>query len=213
MLKPKILIADDHAMIRDGIKALLKDLTDAELVGEAITGSEAVDRYRLLQPDLVIMDISMPEVNGMEAARQILEEDPDAYILMLSMYEDEDYIIQCMDYGVKGFVVKSETGSELGVAIKTVLNGGKYLSKKVQEVIVGRYTNSHRKQKSAEIDVKLTSREIEIMKLIADGHQMAEKLFISPRTVETHRANLMKKTNARNVVDLIKKIDQLGILK
>ena len=215
MDKSRILIADDHSMVRDGIKTLLKQNKSYEVAGEAVNGREAREMYKLLKPDLLIMDISMPDLNGMEVAREILQEDPEARIVMLSMYDDEDYISLCMEYGVKGYVVKNETGSELDYAVKTVLKGQNYFSKQVQQVIFKKYSNNVIRKKSKEPEVKLTTREIEILRLISDGltsHQMAEKLFISPRTVETHRANLMKKTGSRNSIELMKKAQLMKIL-
>ena len=215
MDKSRILIADDHSMVRDGIKTLLKQNKSYEVAGEAVNGREAREMYKLLKSDLLIMDISMPDLNGMEVAREILQEDPEARIVMLSMYDDEDYISLCMEYGVKGYVVKNETGSELDYAVKTVLKGQNYFSKQVQQVIFKKYSNNVIRKKSKEPEVKLTTREIEILRLISDGltsHQMAEKLFISPRTVETHRANLMKKTGSRNSIELMKKAQLMKIL-
>ncbi|MBL0741106.1 response regulator [Chryseolinea lacunae] len=215
MEKHKILIADDHSMIRDGIKTLLKQNKSYEVAGEAVNGREAVEKYKALRPDLIIMDISMPELNGMEAAKEILTEDPTARIVMLSMYDDEDYISLCMEYGVKGYVVKNETGSELDYAVKTVLKGQNYFSNQVQQVIFKKYSNNVTRKKQKEPEVNLTTREVEILKLISEGLtslQMADKLFISPRTVETHRANLMKKTGAKNSIELVKKAQATGLL-
>ena len=212
MTKCKILIADDHEMIRQGIKMLLKKNKDYHIIGEAVNGWEAVNKYFSLKPDIIILDISMPEQNGMEAAREIISRDDKALIIILSMHDDEVYISQCIEIGVKGFVVKSESGKELDLAIQAVLDTGSYFSNRVQEVIVKKYTTAskqHSKQK-----IKLTKREIEVVKLIAQGlksHQIANKLFISPRTVETHRANLMKKVEANNSIELIKKLEAMGI--
>jgi DNA-binding NarL/FixJ family response regulator len=214
MAKHKILIADDHAMIRDGVKTLLKQNKECSVVGEAVNGAEAITKYKSLKPDLAILDISMPEMNGMEAAREIIKLHPEARIIILSMYDDEDYISQCIEYGVKGFVVKSESGNELNYAIKSVLEGRSYFSHHVQEVIVKKYTSGV-KRKPKEPEIKLTNREIEIIKLISDGltsHQIADKLFISPRTVETHRANLMKKVGVKNSIELVKKVEKLGVM-
>jgi DNA-binding NarL/FixJ family response regulator len=214
MTKHKILIADDHAMIRDGVKTLLKQNKDCQLAGEAVNGIEAIEQFKSLRPDLVILDISMPYLNGMEAAREIIKVDPNARIIILSMYDDEDYISQCIESGVKGFVVKSESGNELNYAIKSVLDGRTYFSQRVQEVIVKKYTSGV-KRRPKESDVKLTSREVEITKLISEGltsHQIADKLFISPRTVETHRANLMKKMGVKNSIELVKKVEKMGVI-
>lgn len=214
MAKHKILIADDHAMIRDGVKNLLSQSKDCQVVGEAVNGNEAIEKYNALKPDLAILDISMPDMNGMEAANEIIKNNPNARIIMLSMYDDEDYISQCIEYGVKGFVVKSESGSELTYAIQSVLAGKNYFSQRVQEVIVKKYTSGV-KRKPKEPEVKLTSREVEITKLISEGltsHQIADKLFISPRTVETHRANLMKKVGAKNSIELVKTVEKMGVI-
>lgn len=212
MLKYKILIADDHAMVRDGIKTLLSRNKQYVIVGEAVNGREAIEKYKALKPDLVILDISMPEVNGMEAAKEIITQHPKAKIIILSMYEDEDYISKCIEYGVKGFVIKNETANELDSAIKTVLADENYFSPQVQKIIVKKYTSTTINRDQKEQKIKLTSREIEIVKLISTGltsHQMADKLFISQRTVETHRANLLKKVGANNSIELLKILENL----
>ncbi len=185
------------------------------VAGEASSGSEALEKYRTIKPDLLILDISMPDMNGMDTAEQILKDDPNGKIIILSMYDDEDYISRCMELGVKGYVVKNETGSELDYAVKTVLKGQTYFSNQVQKVIFQKYSNSVTKKKQKAPEIKLTGREVEIVKLISEGltsHQMAEKLFISPRTVETHRANLMKKASVKNSIELVKKIEKMGLI-
>lgn len=215
MPEAKILIADDHAMIRAGIKALLSKNKDLVVQGEASSGTEAVAMYKSIHPDLLIMDISMPDLNGMDAAKQILDEDHQAKIIILSMFDDEDYISRCMENGVRGYVVKNETGNELENAINAVLNGQNYFSHQVQKVIFKKYSSHVIKKKQQELEVKLTSREIEIVKLISEGltsQQMADRLVISPRTVETHRANLMKKTGVKNAIELVKKVEKLGLM-
>ena len=215
MTKFKILIADDHAMIRSGVRSLLQKSKEWTVVGEAVNGKEAIEKFNQLAPDLLILDISMPDMNGMECARLLLSESPEAKIIILSMYDDEDYISRCMEYGVKGYVIKSETGDELEYAVKTVLKGQSYFSSQVQQVIFKKYTTNVTKKKEKEPEIKLTSREIEIVKLISEGltsHQMADKLFISPRTVETHRSNLIKKTGVKNSIELVKKVEKMGLI-
>jgi DNA-binding NarL/FixJ family response regulator len=216
MTKYKILIADDHAMIRDGVKNLIRQNKDYTVIGEASTGQQAMELFDELKPDLLIMDISMPDKNGMEVSKEILIRDPQANIVILSMYEDEDYISRCLEYGVKGYVVKNESGSELDYAIKSVLQGKNYFSRQAQDIIFKKYSQNVSKKKTKEDSIKLTKREIEIIKLIAEGltsQEMADKLFISPRTVETHRANLMKKVGVKNAVELVKKAQQLDLLQ
>lgn len=217
MTEYTILIADDHAMIRDGVRVLLSNDKGLVVAGEAGTGAEAVAKYKALKPDLLILDISMPDMNGMDVAAAILKDDPAARIIILSMYDDEDYISRCVRQGVKGYVVKNETGAELSRAVKTVLNGKSYFSHQAQQSVLNKYGQGFFENKSEEAaeDIKLTSREIEIVKLIAEGltsHQMAQKLVISARTVETHRANLLKKVGVKNAIELVKKIEKLGIL-
>jgi DNA-binding NarL/FixJ family response regulator len=215
MSKYQILIADDHAMVRDGLRNLIRQNKDYSVIGEAKSGNEALDLYDSLKPDLIILDISMPDINGMEVSKEILDKNPEAGIIVLSMYDDEEYVSRCLELGVKGYVVKSESGSELDYAIKSVLLGKNYFSRQAQDVIFKKYSQTVGKKKQREELIKLTKREIEIIKLIADGltsQQMADKLFISPRTVETHRANLMKKVGVRNAIELVKKVQSLELL-
>jgi DNA-binding NarL/FixJ family response regulator len=215
MPKHKILIADDHSMVRDGVKNLIHQNKDLVVIGEARSGNEALELYDKLQPDLIILDISMPDMNGMEVSRAILARNPQANIVILSMYDDEDYISRCLEYGVKGYVVKNESGSELDFAIKSVLQGKNYFSRQAQDVIFRKYTQNVARKKDQDNSIRLTKREIEIIKLIAEGltsQQMADKLFISHRTVETHRANLMKKMEVKNAIELVKKAQKSNLL-
>lgn len=208
------MIADDHAMIRQGVRSLLSRNEQWNVVGESVNGREAIQHFHDLRPDLMILDISMPEINGMEVAKHILTGNRDAKIIILSMYNDDDYISKCLEHGVLGYVVKSETGDQLEEAVETVLRGDCYFSSEVQKSILRRYSNSSRKRVS-ENDIRLTAREIEIVKLISKGltnQEMADRLFISARTVETHRANLMKKVGVKNAIELVNKVDQLGLI-
>ena len=216
MQKHRILIADDHSMIRDGVKNLVSQNKELVVVGEASSGAQALELFENLTPDLLIIDISMPDMTGMEVSRQILSKNPAANIVILSMYDDEDYISRCLEYGVKGYVIKNESGSELEYAIRSVLSGKNYFSRQAQDVIFRQYSQQVYKKKQREDQVKLTKREIEIIKLISEGltsQEMANKLFISPRTVETHRANLMKKLGVKNAIELVKKAEQMELLQ
>lgn len=209
------MIADDHAMVRDGLKNLIRQNSDYTVVGEAASGTEALALFSSLKPDLMILDISMPDLNGMDVAQEILGHTPTANIIILSMYDGDDYISRCLEIGVKGYVVKSESGSELDYAIRSVLGGKNYFSRQAQDVIFKKYSQAVGRKKQREEHVKLTRREIEIVKLIAEGltsQQMADKLFISPRTVETHRANLMKKVGVRNAIELVKKVQGMELI-
>jgi DNA-binding NarL/FixJ family response regulator len=215
MHKHKILIADDHSMVRDGVKNLIHQNKDLVVIGEARSGNEALELYEKLRPDLLILDISMPDMNGMEVSRAILAKNPQANIVILSMYDDEDYISRCLEYGVKGYVVKNESGSELDFAIRSVLQGKNYFSRQAQDVIFRKYSQNVTRKKDQDNAIKLTKREVEIIRLIAEGltsQQMADKLFISHRTVETHRANLMKKMEVKNAIELVKKAQKANLL-
>ncbi|MGC3943070.1 MAG: response regulator transcription factor [Chryseolinea sp.] len=214
MCKVEILIADDHAMIRQGVRSLLSRNDEWNVVGESVNGREAIQHFHELRPDLMILDISMPEVNGMEVAKHILTGNRDAKIIILSMYNDDDYISKCLEHGVRGYVVKSETGDQLEEAVQTVLRGDCYFSSEVQKSILKHYSNNSKK-KALDSEIRLTTREIEIVRLISEGltnQEMADRLFISARTVETHRANLMKKVGVKNAIELVNKVDQLGLI-
>ena len=132
MPKHRILIADDHSMVRDGVKNLINQNKDLVVIGEASSGSQTLELFESLTPDLLIMDISMPDMNGMEVSKNILAKNPNANIVILSMYDDEDYISRCLEYGVKGYVIKNESGSELDFAIRSVLSGKNYFSRQAQ---------------------------------------------------------------------------------
>ena len=209
------MIADDHAMIRQGVRSLLSRNVRWDIVGESVDGREAIQHYNDLKPDLMILDISMPELNGMEVAKHILTGHQDAKIIILSMYNDDDYIGKCLAHGVRGYVVKSETGDQLEQAVETVLRGDCYFSTEVQKSILKRYSNTISRKKTLEGDIRLTARELEIVKLIGEGltnQEMADRLFISTRTVETHRANLMKKVGVKNAIELVRKVEKLGLI-
>lgn len=204
-------------MVREGLKNLVRRNKDLVVVAEAQSGREALQLFDKLSPDLLVLDISMPDINGMEVARSILSKNPKANIVMLSMYDDEDYVSRCLEYGVRGYVVKSESGSELDNAIRAVLQGRNYFSRQAQDVIFRKYSRQvvKQKQKQKAETIKLTRRETEIVRLIAEGltsQQMADKLFISARTVDTHRANLLKKIGVKNSIELVKKAQQLDLL-
>lgn len=215
MSRFKIVIADDHAMVREGVKNLVKRNREYEVVAEATNGREAVELYERNMPDLIIMDISMPDMTGMDASKEILEKYPTANIIILSMFDDEAYISRCLEIGVKGYVIKNESGSELDYAVKSVLQGKNYFSRQAQNIIFKKYSHTIAKKKQQEDTIKLTNREKEVARLIVEGlssPQIADKLVLSFRTIETHRANLMKKISARNVIELINKIKELELM-
>ena len=196
--KKKVIIADDHTLFRQGLKLLLEDIENIEVIADVANGKELIEIAGAIDPDLIIMDINMPLINGIEASRILLKEKPDLKILVISMYGDEQYYNSVIENGVKGFVLKDADNEELRTAVKQILNGMTYFS---QELLLKLIRN---RQSSSRID--LTQREREILKFICQGFNSAEiaaKLFLSERTVENHRASILSKTGCRNSLSLV----------
>lgn len=214
----KILLADDHQLVRNGIKMFLESESDFEVIGEAKNGVEVIKKNIELEPDLILLDISMPEKNGLEAAPELLQAPHAPKIIMLSMYLDEQYINSCMEAGVHGYIHKGADKEELINGVKKVMEGVSFYSKEVRDVMVNNYITSLKKKKQqlAHPKINLTKRELEVVKLIMKGYtsnQIAEELFISNRTVDTHRANLMQKLDVKNSIELINKVTEENLLK
>lgn len=213
----KVLLADDHHLMRDGIKMFLESDKDIKVIGEAKNGVEAVEMCQSLKPDLLLMDISMPEKNGIEAASDVLKLNFIPKIIMLSMYLDEKYINTCMETGVHGYIHKGADKEELLEGVRKVMDGQNFYSKEVREVMVSNYINNLKQKKKILMQEKvvITKRELEVIKLIMKGYssqQIAETLHISIRTVDTHRANLMQKMEVKNSIELINKVTELNLL-
>jgi DNA-binding NarL/FixJ family response regulator len=202
----KILLAEDHHIIRQGLRALLATQADFEIVAEADNGRTAVKLARKHSPDVIIMDVSMPELNGMDATRQILREVNDAKVIALSMYSDKRFITGMLEAGVSGYLLKNCVAAELISAIRSVVKGQKYLSPQILgEVVEGYLANLSREKTQS--DAPLSSREREIVQLVAEGNdsrQIAECLHISPKTVESHRRRIMEKLELHSVAALTK---------
>ena len=216
MDKFNVLVVDDHDLFREGIKTLLRKIKNIQLAGEARNGTEAVEMYKKVRPQLVLLDISMPDINGIEVVKEIIAFDPLASIIILSMHDDEDYVSGCINAGVKGYVLKSESGTELKHAMELVLQGHNYFSNRAQDVMLSKIKQSDSKKKAVSDEAHITQREIEILNLIVQGmtsNEMAEKLFISIRTVETHRANIMRKLGVKNAVELVKEAIKLKLVQ
>ncbi|HET8858725.1 response regulator transcription factor [Marivirga sp.] len=214
----KILLADDHHLVRSGIKIFLESEEEFEVIGEAKNGNEAITKAKELKPDVVLLDISMPDKNGLEAAPEILNTPSSPKVIMLSMYLDEQYINSCMEAGVHGYIHKGADKDELINGVKKVMEGISFYSKDVRDVMVNNYITSLKKKKQqlAQPKINLTKRELEIVKLIMKGYtsnQIAEELFISNRTVDTHRANLMQKLDVKNSIELINKVTEERLLQ
>lgn len=202
----RVLIAEDHLMVRAGIRALLEKARDINVLDEASNGQEAVEMTRHLKPDVLIMDIMMPRMNGIQAAENIREMKLPTRILLLSMYSDEGLVYQALQCGVKGYVLKSSVSEELLRAVRAVSNGQTYLSSPISEIVesVGQPYSTG---KNVDPLSNLSPREKEILQLIAEEHtsaEIAKMLVISEKTVEKHRAKLMEKLNVRNLAGLVR---------
>ncbi|MEW6352603.1 MAG: response regulator transcription factor [Thermodesulfobacteriota bacterium] len=197
----RLVIAEDHTIIREGLRALLATDPGFDIVGEAADGLDAVKSVEALRPDLVIMDLSMPKMNGVGAIREIKRVAPDTKIVVLTVHKNEEYILASFKAGANGYVLKYATHEELVSAIRTVLRGQPYLSPAVSAVVLEGYLQGQEKPRPDSSLGSLTARETDVLKLIAEGYknkQIAELLGISVKTVERHRANLMKKLDLHN---------------
>ncbi|WP_162340814.1 response regulator transcription factor [Cyclobacterium salsum] len=220
MGKIKVVLADDHLVVRSGIKNLLENEGDIAVIGEASNGEEALQAVEKLQPDLLIIDIRMPVMNGLEATHKLTKSSPNSKVLILSMHDDEDYILQSVESGASGYLLKDTSKEEFLKAIKTIHQGGKYFSGDISQVLVNNFlTRKDRKitHKTTGVNqYEITKRERQILKMIAAGianKEIAEQLGKSIRTIETHRFNIMKKLKVNNVVELLKKIEEEPDLK
>ena len=215
MAKIRVLVTDDHAIVRDGICALLALTGDIEAVGMATNGREALEMVTKLSPDIVLMDIVMPLMDGLEATRRIRKEFPGIKVIVLTQYEDREYVLPVIEAGASGFISKASASSELTSAIRSVYRGDSFLSPSIARLLVDDYRHLARVEKSKDTFEQLTDREREILKLLADGHstpEIARMLFISPKTVERHKTNLMAKLDIHNRLDLFKYALRKGII-
>ncbi|MEQ9465928.1 MAG: response regulator transcription factor [Ekhidna sp.] len=216
MKKTKLFLVEDHELVRKGVKSIIDMDQSIDIVGEYDRASKAIEAMEQGNvPNIILMDISMPEMTGLEASKIIGEKFPDVKIIVLSMYKDEEYVMEGLNFNIAGYVVKDSVADEILVAIEKVLEGGKFFSREVIDTALNSYKEIKKEKKKAE-SVQLTKREIEVLNDISDGlksQEIAEKLFISERTVEAHRGNIMKKLNAKNMAELIKKAMNLGLIK
>lgn len=204
--KVKVAIADDHHILLDGLHALLRMQQNLEVVGTYNNGKLLLDAIEETKPDVVLADINMPVMDGRELTQKIKEQYPGIYVIALSMHDDGGHIMEMIEAGVSGYLLKNANDRELLDAIQTVMNGRMYFSPEVSDKIAAIVTQQQRKKEEPE-EPRLTDREMEILKLIAKEYSnaaIAEALFISERTVETHRKNMMRKTNNKTVVGLLK---------
>jgi two-component system response regulator NreC len=200
--KARIVIAEDHTILREGLRSLLSSNPGFEIVGEAGDGREAIRCAEKFKPDLILTDLSMPRMNGMEAIKEIKRESPATKVLVLTVHKAEEYILATFRAGADGYILKDSTHSELMMAVKKVLTGKRYISPEISDKVIEGYLEGKKTLKSRTSWETLTQREREILKLIAEGYrnkEIANDLCISVKTVEKHRANLMEKLDLHNV--------------
>lgn len=209
----RIIIADDHQLFREGLANLLADSKDIEILDQAGNGEEAIVKARELNPDVIIMDIGMPVLDGVEATRKLLQELPGSRVIALSMHADKQYIKGMFEAGASGYLFKNCAYSELITAIRTVNEGKKYLSERITEIMIQDYLG---KEETIPVDdSELTEREAEILKLIAEGvstSDISERLFVSIKTIGTHKQHILEKLNLKTTTDLVKYAIKKGII-
>jgi DNA-binding NarL/FixJ family response regulator len=202
----KVLIADDHGVVRKGLRLLLEQYPELVVVGEAANGREAVTMAASLSPQVVVLDVAMPILNGIEAAEQILKVNSQVGIILLTMHADESYVLRALHAGVKGYLLKESAEEDLLSAIKSVANGKPFFSKAINEVLLEDYMRVLKQQGLSDTFDLLTAREKEVLQLLAEGRtnkEVATLLDVSPYTVESHRTNLMQKLNVHNTAEIV----------
>ncbi len=211
----KILLADDHRIFRKGLKSLLSEKTNIEIVAEADDGDEALKKALQLKPQIIIMDIGMPKMDGIEATRQIRERLPETEVLILSMHAKKAYIDEVLKAGAKGYVLKDSEEDNLIAAINTVRNGGYYLDSPIADQVLSDYFGGKMKRDLEKQSDSLSEREKEVLRLLAQGHsnqEVADILCISRKTVENHRARIVSKTGIQGQVGLTKYAARIGLI-
>jgi len=214
MQKIRVLVVDDHTIVRDGVCALLALAGDIEVVGEAANGNEALKMVKELQPDVVLMDIAMPIMGGLEATRRICKESPRTRVLVLTQYDDKEYVFPVIEAGASGFISKGAASSELASGIRSVYQGDSYLSPSVAKLLIEGYQRGDTRV-SRDPYEQLTDRERDVLKLVVEGYtiqEIADMLVVTPKTVEGHKTNLMAKLDIHNRIELVKYALRKGII-
>ena len=214
MSATRIVLADDHHVVREGLRALLEAEPDLTVAGEAADGLTTVHLVERVKPDVLIVDVMMPALNGLEVTRQVVRRSPDTHVIVLSMYSDESYVMEALKNGAAGYVLKSSTRSDLVQAIREVMAGERYLSAPLSARAVEAYVERAKGTEVGAYDT-LTSREREVLQLAAEGHtnaEMAARLSISPRTAEAHRSAMMRKLGLRRQAELVRYALRRGVL-
>jgi two-component system response regulator NreC len=212
--KTRLLICDDHTLFREGLKALLQNEPSIEVVGEAENGREAIEKLKQIPADVVLMDISMPHLNGFEATQRIVQSNKHIHVLILTMYDEDDLIIRCLEAGASGYVLKDAPAKQLVYAIGEAQKGGKYLSPTVVNKVVSQYLQTSVRPKDT-YDL-LSAREREVLRMLAEGlsvKEIAYRLKLSVKTVEAHKYNLMRKLDVHDRTELVKYAIQKKLIR
>ena len=206
MTKTRIVVADDHGIVRKGLRFILERQEDMEVTGEAADGREAVRVAQELQPHVMVMDIAMPHLNGIDASLQILRHHPQTKIVILSMYADEEFLVRALTVGVKGYLLKDSAEHDLVRAVRAVASGKSFFSPSIAQTLAEDYVRQLQRSKVEDSYDLLTEREKEVLQLLAEGHsnkEVATLLEVSPYTIETHRMHLMQKLNLHNTAEIV----------
>jgi DNA-binding NarL/FixJ family response regulator len=220
-MKPiKVILVDDHSLVRAGIRSLIQNISGVEVIAEANNGRDAIRLIDELIPDLVLLDIAMPELNGLEVISRISKDNTDTKVIILSMHTNEEYVVQALKAGAAGYLLKDSAPNELEIAVNAVMKGETYLSPAISKHVVDNYLRrisdvSAEKERGPDIFKQLTSRQREILQLIAEGNstkEIANKLNVSIKTVETHRMQLMDRIGIHDVAGLVRYAIRMGII-
>lgn len=215
MQKIRVLVVDDHTVVRDGICALLALAPDIEVVGEAGDGRKALEKVQELLPDVVLMDVAMPSMGGLETTRRIRKDFPNVKVLVLTQYADKEYVFPAIEAGANGFISKTSASSEIATGIRSVHRGDSFLSPSIAKLLVENYQLISGSREKTDPYDQLTDREREVLKLLAEGHtaqEIAAILQISPKTVDGYKTSLMDKLGIHNRIDLVKYALRKGII-
>ncbi len=211
----RIVLADDHTLMRHGLRKIFEERPDWQIAGEAGNGREAVKLALEMKPDVLILDIAMPQLNGIEVARQVLRREPKIAILVLSMYADEAYVVQAMQAGAKGYLLKDSADVDLLKAVESVARGKSFLSPKVAKIMSNDYLRMLREKGVTDRFETLSEREREVFQLVAEGYsnkEIAELLCLSPTTVETHRARILEKLDLHSAAEIVLYAVRKGVI-
>jgi len=220
MTRIRILLADDHVLIRTGMRSWLQSIPEVEVVGEAGDGREALHLIAKVRPDVVLMDVGMPGLNGLDATAQVTKDFPQVHVLILSMHANEEYVVQALRVGAKGYLLKDAEPEELGVALKAISRGKTYLSPQVSQGVIGDYLRrigapGGNNTKTDDVPSLLTARQREILQLIAEGQttkKIAALLHLSDKTVESHRLRLMRQLDIHDIAGLVRYAIRTGLV-